>query len=156
MVRKRLDKSNHVKEYNIEQHGSTEEHQKLVDDILFAFGSRPDVRVWIRPVGFDSHRKIRYGVPGETDVDGIVAPWGRRLAIEIKTGEADLSPEQVKWRDNCIHKFGGIYIIARSVEQALADFEKQNRPLLLDWDKGIGIDDLRNSHLYIDRKGTLV
>lgn len=120
------DKANHAREYNIDQRGSTEEHQKLVDDLLFAFGSRPDVRVWIRPVGFDFSRKIRYGVPGETDIDGIVAPYGRRLAIEVKTGEAELSKEQKIWRDNCILKFGGIHIEARSVEQALEEFEKQN------------------------------
>jgi len=124
------DKANHIKEYNIDHRGSTEEHQQLVDDLLFALGSRPDVRIWIRPVGFDYGKNIRYGVPGETDLDGIVGPYGRRLAIEVKTGAAELSPKQKLWKA-MILKFGGIYIEARSVEQVMEDFEKQNIPLTI-------------------------
>lgn len=104
--------------------GSTAEHQKLVDDLLLAFGSMLDVRVWPRPVGFDEHRKIKYGRPGETDIDGIIAPYGRRLGIEVKTGNARLSKKQIIWKA-MILKFGGLYIEARSVEQALAEFKSK-------------------------------
>ena len=65
---------------------NTQAHQKLVDDLLFAFGSQPDVRCWKRVVGFDPLRKIHYGIEGETDIQGIVSPKGRMLAIEAKTG----------------------------------------------------------------------
>ena len=99
-------------------------HQKLVNDILFAFGSRPDVRIWKRVVGFDLVKKIKYGIVGETDLQGIVLPNGRYLAIECKTGNAVLSKPQIKWRDMII-KFGGIYILAKSLNQALTDFEAQ-------------------------------
>lgn len=95
-----------------------------MDDLLFAFGKRPDVRLWIRVVGFDHMLKIKYGITGECDLQGIVLPKGRMLAIEVKTGNAVLSKEQKIWKI-MIEKFGGIYILARSVEQALTDFEKQ-------------------------------
>lgn len=105
------------------------QHQKLVDDLLIAFGSRIDVRCWPRIVakGSPLHNDeitLQFGIVGETDIDGIVAPFGFRLAIEVKTGSGKLSKEQIRWRDMII-KFGGIYIEARSVEQALLDFEIQ-------------------------------
>lgn len=102
---------------------STADHQKLVDDLLFAFGSMPDVRIWIRVVGFDLTRKIKYGVPGEPDLEGIVAPSGRMLCIEVKTGKAVLKKNQ-RLRRAMLEKFGALYIEARSVEQALADFHR--------------------------------
>lgn len=98
------------------------EHQRLVDDLLFHFGSRPDVRIFPRIVGV--FENIRVGIPGQCDLWGFVAPRGRLLEIEVKTGKATLSNVQEKWRD-LIVKFGGIYILARSVEQALADLESQ-------------------------------
>ena len=103
---------------------NTKAHQKLVDDILFAFGSKPDVRVWKRVVGFDDEKMILYGIPGESDIQGIVAPHGRFLAIEVKTGKGVLSEKQKLWRD-MILKFGGIYIEARDVVNSLAEFERQ-------------------------------
>jgi len=52
--------------------GSTKEHQKLVDDALFAFGSMPDVRCWPRTVGVAiaaSGNVIRFGQNGEGDIE---------------------------------------------------------------------------------------
>lgn len=100
------------------------EHQKLLDDLLFAFGSMPNVRVWVRNVGVGvvGDRVIRYGIKGESDIDGIVSPNGRRLCIEVKTGKAVLSLDQKRFRA-MILRFGGIYIEARSVEQALHEFK---------------------------------
>lgn len=98
------------------------EHEKLSDDLLFHFGSRPDIRLWGRDVGFDERINLAYGIAGECDLDGIVAPWGIRLGIEVKTGNAKLTPKQVLWK-NMILKFGGIHIEARSVIEALQDFE---------------------------------
>lgn len=113
--------------------GSTEEHQKLVDDLIFAFGSRPDVRCWIRVVGFDEAKKIAYGIPGEPDIEGIVAPYGRMLCIEVKSGNAVLSKKQ-KLRRDMLEKFGAIWILARSVEDALEQFEEKNK-ILTEYDQ---------------------
>ncbi len=106
--------------------GSIEEHNKLVDDLLFAFGSLSYVRCWKRDVGlaYRGQQAIRYGVLGETDIDGIVAPSGRRLSIEVKSGRAHLSERQLRFRA-MIQSFGGIYVLARSVESALYDFQVQ-------------------------------
>lgn len=105
---------------------NTIDHQKLVDELLFAFGSRPDVRCWKRVVGvFESFgRTISVGIPGESDLQGIVKPNGRFLAIEVKTGKAVLNKNQEKFRD-MVRAFGGIYILARDVDSAIADFERQ-------------------------------
>lgn len=117
-------------------------HQKLVDDILFALGSQPHIRVWPRHVGLAvpfarlkkwlatrlglMPRPIHYGIVGETDIQGIVSverfidgkKIGVMLAIEVKTGTGRLNTDQEKWKA-MILKFGGIYVEARSVEDAL-------------------------------------
>lgn len=104
----------------------TIEHQKLVDDILFKIGSLPNVRLWTRSVGvanpIGSERIIRFGIPGESDLQGILKPSGRYISIEVKTGSAKLSKAQKNWR-NMILSFGGIYVEARSVEEALYAIE---------------------------------
>lgn len=100
------------------------EHQKLVNEILLAVGSMPNIRLWKRVVGYDLVKKIKYGLPGEADLDGIIGPHGRKLCIEVKTGTGRLSSDQKAYRDMVI-KFGALYIEARSVEtvlKALQDF----------------------------------
>lgn len=102
---------------------NTKEHQKLVDDILFAVGSLPNVRIWPRHVGFDYMRKIKFGVEGESDLDGIIGPNGKRLSIEVKTGTGKLNAAQKRWKE-MILKFGGVYVEARSVKDALDEINK--------------------------------
>lgn len=102
---------------------NTKEHQKLVDDILFAVGSHKRIRLWTRNVGFDYMRKIKFGVEGEADLQGIIAPTGRMLGIECKTGTGRLSAAQKRWRDMLI-KFGGLYIEARSIDQVLDEINR--------------------------------
>lgn len=97
---------------------NTKAHQKLIDDILFKLGSNPKIRLWPRFVGFDIVKKIKYGIKGETDLQGIVAPFGRSLFIEVKTGGGVLSDEQEIFRA-MVEKFGGIYVLARSVQDAV-------------------------------------
>lgn len=108
-------------------------HQELLDDVMFEFGSRPNVRVWPRRVGLaenvNTGNVTYYGIKGETDLDGLVEFVVRdlsiaiRLAVEIKTGTARLSPSQKTWRAMC-EKFGVIYIEARSVKQACHDLDR--------------------------------
>ena len=101
---------------------NTLRHNKLLDDILFHIGSSKNIRLWVRVVGFDEKRKIKYGIPGESDLQGIIYPGGRMLSIEVKTGKGRLTGEQKRWR-NMILKFGGIHIVARSVEEVLAELK---------------------------------
>lgn len=97
-------------------------HQELQGKIMLAVGSLSYIRVWERRVGLatpiGTDRKVYYGVKGEADIQGIIYPGGRALAIEVKTGNAVLSEDQRTWRAMFI-KFGGLYIEARSVEDVI-------------------------------------
>lgn len=114
---------------------NTVEHQKLVDDVLFAVGSLLHCRVWPQVVGnfrtFDGRRAVTIGPVGAADITGIALlrkgstpyPIGLRIEIECKTGGGTLSKNQKKFRDMVV-RFGGIYIQARNVEQVLTDLNR--------------------------------
>jgi hypothetical protein len=117
---------------------NTKEHQQLVDDILFAVGSLPNVRVWTQINGtfktLFGERYVKCGVNGMADISGILmieckigindtfVRRGIRLEIECKTGKGKLSPCQRKFKD-MIEKHGGVYIQARNVAQVLTDLK---------------------------------
>lgn len=63
-------------------------------------------------------RPVTFGIPGQADTSGILAPSGHRLEIEIKAGSDRLRPEQVTFRE-MVTRTGGIYVEARSVEDAV-------------------------------------
>ncbi len=67
-------------------------------------------------------RPIRFGVPGQADISGIVGPNGRRLEVEVKAGKDKLSIEQVAYRKMTLDR-GGIYIEARNVQTCLDELE---------------------------------
>lgn len=79
---------------------------------------RTDVRLWRQNTGvarsFDGGSIVAYGVPGGADLSGIIA-GGRRLEIEVKTPGVKQSPQQINF-ERMITKFGGLYLVARSVE----------------------------------------
>ena len=58
-----------------------------------------------------------YGLKGSADILGILRD-GRLLAIEIKSGQARQSKVQKNF-EKMINDFGGVYIVARSPEEAL-------------------------------------
>jgi hypothetical protein len=57
---------------------------------------------------------VRFGVPGQADISGILV-GGRRLEIEVKGPTGRMSDQQRKFRA-MIECFGGLYILARSVD----------------------------------------
>ncbi len=65
---------------------------------------------------------ITVGTPGQADLNGIMklGPVGVRVEIEIKTGEAKQTPEQIFWM-KMIRNMGGIYIVGRSESQVIED-----------------------------------
>lgn len=88
----------------------------IQNDILRAFGTRSWLRLWRANVGVAriGCRVVRFGVPGQADLTGIL-PGGRRLEIEAK------SPDGVQTQDQrnyqlMIERFGGLYVLARSVD----------------------------------------
>jgi hypothetical protein len=66
----------------------------------------------------DGQRIIKYGLVGSADILGILGPFGRFLAIEIKTGNAKQSKQQHAFEKMIISR-GGLYFVYRSTEEAL-------------------------------------
>ena len=79
-------------------------------------------------------RPIKFGVLGGGDISGIVSvygppvtnldPGGLRVEIEVKIGRDKPSEEQLAFR-KMIEDHGGIYIIARSVEEGLEELGRK-------------------------------
>jgi hypothetical protein len=93
-------------------------HTELVNAILLEFGARPGLRLWKVNVGAartSTGALVRYNMPGMSDIMGILAPSGRMVSIEVKTGAATRRKNQRKW-GAMIEKHGGLDIIARSLD----------------------------------------
>lgn len=93
------------------------EHE-LVQSILLEFGALPNVRLFRRNTGAAKRRGgglVRFGLPGMSDITGILAPSGKVIEIECKTSTGRLTQAQENWLA-MIRKFGGIAVVARSVE----------------------------------------
>jgi hypothetical protein len=100
---------------------STKDHQQLVDDIILELGIK-NCRVWKNKTGkaralHDPTYVIAFGLVGSSDVTGI--RWdGKRIELEVKTGNASQTKEQKAFGE-MIKRFGGIYSVVRSVEDAI-------------------------------------
>lgn len=105
---------------------NTAEHQRVVNETLLLIGSLPYARAWKQVTGVfrdinNSSRIVSVGIPGAADIGGIVL-GGRRLEIEIKTGKGRKNAAQNAY-GKMIEKFGGIYILAHTAEDALAQLK---------------------------------
>jgi hypothetical protein len=63
-----------------------------------------------------SARPVTYGVPGQADLSGILGD-GRRLEVELKAGAGKQRDQQKKYEE-MIRSHRGIYILARSADEA--------------------------------------
>lgn len=94
---------------------------QIQDAIRLVLGRIPGLVLWRNNSGTaERHgRHIKFGVgnPGGADLIGLYN--GRFVAAEIKTPIGRLNPEQKRFRD-LVEKLGGIYIVLRSPEEALA------------------------------------
>lgn len=98
----------------------------MVNDILVELSRRAYVRVWKNQVGVfrdveDDDRIVRVGVKGAADISGILrnkSGFGIRLEIEVKTGSGRQTPDQKNYQ-RMIESLGGLYLVARSVPEAL-------------------------------------
>ena len=90
--------------------------KQLQNAILRRFATRPDLRLWRANAGVARYRDrvVKFGVPGQADITGITAD-GRRIEIEIKTATGRQSDQQKNYQA-MIERFGGLYILARSVD----------------------------------------
>ena len=94
--------------------------RQIQNAILREFGTRRDMRLWRQNTGVArmgvgrGARIVRFGVPGQADLTGIL-PDGRRLEIEVKSQNGRQSRDQVNYQ-MLIERFGGVYVLARSVQ----------------------------------------
>lgn len=90
--------------------------KKTQNDILRAFGTIPQLRLWRANVGVAriDRRIVRFGIAGQADLTGIL-PDGRRLEVEVKSATGRQTARQKDFQD-MIERFHGVYILARSVE----------------------------------------
>jgi hypothetical protein len=72
-----------------------------------------------------SGRVIRFGLPGQADIGAIID--GRPVEIEVKTASGRQSQEQRNWQA-AVERAGGIYILARSPDDALTQLGEQLGP----------------------------
>ena len=97
-------------------------HDQLCTDIMAAIGSDARVRVWrveSKQARTPGGRPFQAVPPGSPDLAGIVAPWGRVLAIEVKTGGGVANKNQRK-RLAMLREFGAVAGVVHSVDQAVA------------------------------------
>ena len=99
---------------------------ELVQRIRLAIGQDPDVVAWRNSTGVlaadfgaKGHRRVRYGLcEGSADLICIVAPYGRFVALEVKSATGKIRNEQIVF-GNLVERMGGIWRVVRSVEDAL-------------------------------------
>lgn len=63
-------------------------------------------------------RPIAFGIAGQADITGILPPDGRRLEIEVKA-DGDRHREAQQVFGSMVQRCGGVYVVARSVDEAL-------------------------------------
>ena len=88
----------------------------IQNEILRAFGTKRWLRLWRANTGVAriGNRVIRFGIPGQADLTGIL-PRGVRLEVEVKSPDGRQTEEQRNFQ-RMIERFGGVYVLARSVE----------------------------------------
>lgn len=95
---------------------------QILAEIMARCGARSDCWIWRQNTGagkFGDGRFVRYGVPGQADIMGLI--YGRPaipFAIEVKTNIGVLSDKQITWR-NKWENSGGLYLLARSADEVV-------------------------------------
>ena len=98
-----------------------------------AVGALPGVRLWRQNAGkvrvCKMHREcphcywMQLAPNGAADLSGLLYD-GRRLELEVKTLVGRQRDTQTKW-ETMIRKFGGVYILSRSPEDALEQVRRE-------------------------------
>lgn len=88
--------------------------------ILDALAWRNDVVVWRSNAGAVKTERsfVRFGIPGQADISGVIKPWGTRLEIEVKRPKGRLSEHQKVFRDRMLEA-GAVYFVATSSDECL-------------------------------------
>ena len=90
--------------------------KQIQNEILRTFGTDPRLRIWRANCGVArvGTRVVRFGLPGQADLTGIL-PGGLRLEIEVKSAAGRQSRRQEAFQ-RMIEQLGGVYVLARSVQ----------------------------------------
>lgn len=105
---------------------STHEHTQLVNETRLALGMEPDFTMWLnaKVTYVDGQPRAKPGLgKGSTDLIGILAPSGRLVALEAKTGDAVPTREQRMFME-LIRKRGGFSAVFHSVQEAKAALDR--------------------------------
>lgn len=101
---------------------------EIQSEIRLALGQRDDIMLFrinvgkFRPLNGPQDRVIQSAPPGTPDLLGVINP-GTALAIEVKDAKGKQRPEQVAFQ-KAWEARGGLYILARSVDDVLARIGK--------------------------------
>jgi len=68
---------------------------------------------------YEGEQPIRFGIVGAADVEAFVAPFGRHVELECKTGKGELSDVQIMF-SKAVKPFGVVFAVVRSAEEAVA------------------------------------
>ncbi len=88
--------------------------------ILAQLSLLPDCYFWRCNTGAARTKSgglVKFGTPGQPDIQGCVA--GRWIGIEVKTATGTQSPAQRAFQAR-IQNAGGVYVLARSLDDALS------------------------------------
>ncbi len=94
--------------------------RQIQTDILMYLAGRKDIASWRSNTGAaiwhgaKASGMVRFGIKGQADITGLIRPTGRFLAIEVKTKTGRQTKDQKRYQA-MVTKYGGVYILARSV-----------------------------------------
>lgn len=118
---------------------SSAAHKALKRRVALAVGQLPFARAFVRETGqgrvggrrstarnvhgevvdyYDGEQPIRFGIVGGADVEAFVAPFGRHVELECKTGTGKPSAEQALF-SRAVLPFGVRYLVVRDEAEAV-------------------------------------
>jgi len=96
------------------------ESQVLREILQWLAREHPDYLTWRNSTGamhgVDTGTFVRFGLVGSSDIICVVPPNGRFLGIECKRRNGGVQSKEQKAFQRAVEKRGGIYVLARSVE----------------------------------------
>jgi hypothetical protein len=86
-------------------------------EILKRYANHPRCCLWRQSTGAAriGGRFVRFGLKGQSDLQGMLLPSGQALFVECKSDIGKQSPEQIAFQ-RLVEKYGGKYVLARTLD----------------------------------------